>query len=149
MSSRKRTKQSLAGREAHVWEPQKLILGTIFRSSLSSLPPFFSFVRTTNELTPSFNPRFNLPADPSSAYPPQQIHIAFPRSSSELSDTSTRRHACFRLASLNALEELQKRIWGHYCARTGGRIGVEGSEEKRRDSAPMEADEPGQQNSGG
>jgi hypothetical protein len=64
----------------------------------------------------------------------QQVHIAFPASETELEDKTTRRHACFKLASPNALQELQARIYAHH--------------EKGGDSAPSQADKPGDVNSG-
>lgn len=64
----------------------------------------------------------------------QQVHIAFPQSETELEDKTTRRHACFKLASPDALQELQARIYAHH--------------EKGGDSAPLQADKPGDVNSG-
>ncbi|WWD19472.1 hypothetical protein CI109_103932 [Kwoniella shandongensis] len=64
----------------------------------------------------------------------QQIHVSHPTSPSELLQPTSRQHPCFRLASPEALRELQKRIWEHY--KRGG------------DSAPKDADEPGAENSG-
>jgi len=59
----------------------------------------------------------------------QQVHIAFGPD-----ETKSSRHPCFRLESPSALLELRQRIWDHY--RQGGA------------SAPQEADQPGQVNSG-
>jgi hypothetical protein len=73
-------------------------------------------------------PRFNLGTSG------QQVHIAFPASDSELEDKTTRRHPCFKIASPEALQELQARIYAHY--------------EKGGESAPLQADEPGAVNSG-
>lgn len=78
---------------------------------------------------------YNLPQDPNSSFPPQQIHIAFPRDAAELALADARRHPCFKLASPDALQALQTRIFEHHLR--GG------------DSAPKEADKPGEMNSGG
>ncbi|RFU29529.1 hypothetical protein B7463_g6809, partial [Scytalidium lignicola] len=59
----------------------------------------------------------------------QQIHIAF-----GLNEPKSSRHPCFKLESLQALLQLQKRIWDHHVA--GG------------EAAPLEADKPGEDNSG-
>lgn len=64
----------------------------------------------------------------------QQVHIAFPAHAAELADTSARRHPCFKLASPAALGELQARIWEHY--------------ERGGQGAPLQADKPGDMNSG-
>lgn len=59
----------------------------------------------------------------------QQVHIAFgpaePKSS---------RHPCFKIGSPEALLELRQRIWEHH--------------QKGDDSAPQEADKPGEEASG-
>lgn len=78
---------------------------------------------------------YNLPSEPNSGYPPQQIHIAFPRDDAELALADARRHPCFKLASPEALQQLQARIHDHH---------VRGDQ-----SAPKEADKPGEMNSGG
>lgn len=59
----------------------------------------------------------------------QQVHIAFGPD-----EVESRRHPCFQLPSAEALYELQTRIWQHHA--------------KRDKSAPRQADEPGQANSG-
>jgi len=59
----------------------------------------------------------------------QQVHIAFGKN-----DSSSSRHPCFRLGSLEDLQKLQTRVYDHY--QRGG------------SSAPMAADKPGDQNSG-
>ncbi|KAL4737847.1 hypothetical protein BDV11DRAFT_190701 [Aspergillus similis] len=59
----------------------------------------------------------------------QQIHIAPGINESKTSD----RHPCFKLESLEKLQELQQRIWDHHVR--GG------------DAAPLNADKPGE-NSG-
>ncbi|ETN39247.1 uncharacterized protein HMPREF1541_05470 [Cyphellophora europaea CBS 101466] len=59
----------------------------------------------------------------------QQVHIAFGPD-----EVESRRHPCFKLPSAEALFELQSRIWEHFQA--GGK------------SAPRQADQPGQANSG-
>lgn len=65
----------------------------------------------------------------------QQIHIAFGRDIDfEGAATKSSRHPCFRIARPESLLELQRRIWQHFKA--GG------------DGAPLEADEPGAENSG-
>ncbi len=68
----------------------------------------------------------------------QQIHIAFPKSNlpdkaHDNADDSSR-HPCFKVASQEALLELQKRIWVHHVK------GVQ--------SSCVQADEPGRENSG-
>jgi hypothetical protein len=51
-----------------------------------------------------------------------------------LADKTARRHPCFKLASPAALQELQARIWAHF--------------EKGGEGAPLQADKPGDVNSG-
>ncbi|RMD43404.1 hypothetical protein DV735_g1723, partial [Chaetothyriales sp. CBS 134920] len=60
----------------------------------------------------------------------QQVHIAI----GDSVELDSSRHPCFKIGSLEALLELQKRIWAHY--EQGGQ------------SAPKAADKPGEQNSG-
>ncbi|RMZ82194.1 hypothetical protein DV738_g1733, partial [Chaetothyriales sp. CBS 135597] len=60
----------------------------------------------------------------------QQVHIAC----GENLELNSSRHPCFKIASPEALLELQKRIWAHY--------------EQGSESAPKSADKPGDQNSG-
>ncbi|CEL00482.1 Glyoxalase/Bleomycin resistance protein/Dihydroxybiphenyl dioxygenase [Aspergillus germanicus] len=60
----------------------------------------------------------------------QQVHVAFGPNES----LSSRRHPCFKLESPEKLQELQQRIWDHHVR--GG------------DAAPLQADQPGGQNSG-
>ncbi|KAK5129487.1 hypothetical protein LTR08_003210 [Meristemomyces frigidus] len=60
----------------------------------------------------------------------QQVHIAFGPAGEGLSS----RHPCFRLESGEALVELRRRIWEHFEAGGG--------------AAPMEADRPGDDDSG-
>ena len=65
----------------------------------------------------------------------QQIHVAFGRSADfEGEAAKSSRHPCFKLASPEALLELQKRIWKHL--NDGG------------DAAPKECDQPGGEDSG-
>jgi catechol 2,3-dioxygenase-like lactoylglutathione lyase family enzyme len=64
----------------------------------------------------------------------QQVHIAFPAHEQELADKTARRHPCFKLASQEAMQQLQARIWAHY--KKGG------------EGAPLQADKPGDVNSG-
>jgi catechol 2,3-dioxygenase-like lactoylglutathione lyase family enzyme len=59
----------------------------------------------------------------------QQVHIAFGPDEAE-----SKRHPCFQLSSPEALLELQGKIYEHY--QRGG------------ESAPRQADQPGQVNSG-
>lgn len=59
----------------------------------------------------------------------QQIHIAFGEN-----ELKSSRHPCFKVESGEKLLELRKRIWEHF--------------ERKDDSAPREADEPGEENSG-
>lgn len=59
----------------------------------------------------------------------QQVHVAFGQNEGKSS-----RHPCFRIESGEKLLELRQRIWEHY--------------EKGGDAAPMEADRPGEENSG-
>ncbi|KAJ9122801.1 hypothetical protein QFC24_004232 [Naganishia onofrii] len=64
----------------------------------------------------------------------QQVHIAFPAHEQELADKTARRHPCFHIASQEALYELQTRIYQHF--------------EKGGEGAPLQADKPGDVNSG-
>jgi catechol 2,3-dioxygenase-like lactoylglutathione lyase family enzyme len=59
----------------------------------------------------------------------QQIHIAF--GSNELKSS---RHPCFKVESPDALLVLRKRIWEHF--------------ERKDEASPMEADRPGEEDSG-
>ena len=59
----------------------------------------------------------------------QQVHIAFGPA-----EKNSSRHPCFRIDSPEALLELRRRVWEHHQA--GGA------------SAPLEADKPGEVNSG-
>lgn len=59
----------------------------------------------------------------------QQIHIAFGSN-----EPNSKRHPCFKLASPEALLQLQTRVYEHFV---GGKA-----------AAPLEADEPGGENSG-
>ena len=59
----------------------------------------------------------------------QQVHIAFGPDEAKSS-----RHPCFRIGSPDALLELRQRIWEHH--------------EKGGEAAPLEADRPGEENSG-
>ncbi|PWY91486.1 glyoxalase family protein [Aspergillus sclerotioniger CBS 115572] len=68
---------------------------------------------------------FNLTPDGS-----QQIHVAFGKNR----ELDSRRHACLRVGSPEALVTLQQRIWEHH--QRGGA------------AAPLHADQPGEQNSG-
>ncbi|KAL4865782.1 hypothetical protein BDV12DRAFT_174092 [Aspergillus spectabilis] len=60
----------------------------------------------------------------------QQVHVAPGINESKTS----KRHPCFKLESQEKLLELQQRIWDHHVR--GG------------DAAPLDADQPGAQNSG-
>ncbi|KAI5452751.1 hypothetical protein NCC49_000498 [Naganishia albida] len=65
----------------------------------------------------------------------QQVHIAFPATEAELADNrAARRHPCFTLASQEAMAQLQARIWAHF--------------ERGGEGAPVQADKPGDVNSG-
>lgn len=59
----------------------------------------------------------------------QQVHIAFGPV-----EVESRRHPCFQLPSPEALVALQRKIWDHYL--------------RKDQSAPRQADEPGNVNSG-
>lgn len=60
----------------------------------------------------------------------QQVHISLQKHAGDLIAADSSRHPCFKLASLEALLELQKRIFDHY-----------GSGAK---DAPLAADAPGE-----
>jgi hypothetical protein len=62
----------------------------------------------------------------------QQVHVAFGVPSDFEKPSS--RHACFKLASKQALGELQQRVYSHF--------------ERGGEAAPKAADRPGQVNSG-
>lgn len=65
----------------------------------------------------------------------QQVHIAFGRDIDfEGAAAKSSRHPCFRIASRESLLELQRRVWKHF--------------EEGGDGAPLEADRPGEENSG-
>ncbi|KAF7188465.1 hypothetical protein HII31_10127 [Pseudocercospora fuligena] len=59
----------------------------------------------------------------------QQVHIAFGQNEAKSS-----RHPCFKIESLEALLALRKKVWEHH--------------ERGDDSAPKEADKPGEADSG-
>jgi len=61
----------------------------------------------------------------------QQIHVAHGPVPNDPKDS---RHPCFKLESPEALLKLRQRIWDHH--------------QKGGDAAPLEADQPGAQNSG-
>ncbi|KAH8706982.1 hypothetical protein GQ44DRAFT_716119 [Phaeosphaeriaceae sp. PMI808] len=61
----------------------------------------------------------------------QQVHIA---TKSEDFQLKSSRHPCFKLGGVEELAALQKKIWDHF--------------EQRGESAPKEADKPGEKNSG-
>jgi len=63
----------------------------------------------------------------------QQVHVAI-GADSDFSRPLSSRHPCFKLASSEALLELRRRIWEHH--QRGG------------ESAPQQADQPGQEDSG-
>lgn len=63
----------------------------------------------------------------------QQVHIAIGRDT-DFSSPISSRHACFRVESVEALEQLRERIWGHF--------------EQGGEGAPREADKPGEKASG-
>lgn len=60
----------------------------------------------------------------------QQVHISLPKHNNDTIRADSSRHPCFRVGSLEALFELQKRIYGHW--QRGG------------DDAPLEADAIGE-----
>ncbi|KAF2211756.1 hypothetical protein CERZMDRAFT_112452 [Cercospora zeae-maydis SCOH1-5] len=62
----------------------------------------------------------------------QQVHIALDKNNSN--STKSSRHPCFKIESPDALLQLRQRIWEHHVR--GGA------------SAPQEADQPGEMNSG-
>ncbi|KAG9195817.1 hypothetical protein G6011_00938 [Alternaria panax] len=62
----------------------------------------------------------------------QQVHIAFGKPEDFAHQSS--QHPCFRVGSVEALNELQKKVWEHF--------------ERKGESAPLMADEPGMKNSG-
>jgi hypothetical protein len=70
------------------------------------------------------NDRFNITPEGN-----QQVHIAL-----GTNEPDSSRHPCFRLGSLEELQQLQQRIWDHYVKGGAG--------------APKTADEPGQKDSG-
>ncbi|KAJ9292769.1 hypothetical protein DTO271G3_8468 [Paecilomyces variotii] len=59
----------------------------------------------------------------------QQVHIAF-----GTNEPNSSRHPCFRVGSLEALQQLQKRVWEHHVR--GG------------SAAPLAVDKPGEKDSG-
>lgn len=60
----------------------------------------------------------------------QQIHIAVDVSN----DTNARRHPCFKVDSMEDLNMLRARVYDHYV--------------RAQESSPLEADKPGNQDSG-
>jgi hypothetical protein len=62
----------------------------------------------------------------------QQVHVA-PGPASDF-ETASKRHPCFKLESVEALVQIQRRIWEHF--------------ERGGDAAPKAADQPGERNSG-
>lgn len=62
----------------------------------------------------------------------QQVHVAFDLNESNATKSS--RHPCFKIESPEALLQLRQRIWEHH--------------EKGDDAAPLEADKPGEPDSG-
>ena len=63
----------------------------------------------------------------------QQIHISS-SAKSPPNDLTATRHPCFKLKDQDALNELQRRIYGHF--------------ESKSEGAPMAADKPGKADSG-
>ena len=62
----------------------------------------------------------------------QQVHIAIGKPEDFAHSSS--RHPCFRVGSVEALNELRAKVWEHY--------------ERGGEAAPLEADRPGAKNSG-
>ena len=60
------------------------------------------------------------------------MHVAFGKPSDF--ETPSSRHPCFRVGTQEDLLKLQQRIWDHY--------------ERKGESAPQQADKPGEKNSG-
>lgn len=107
-----------------VW-PALLFLtvsSSILRSSLLIQPPI-----STHGIVLTDLPRFDITPQG------QQIHIS--DSASPLEPKSSR-HPCFRVASPEALIELQKKIWTFYESEEAG------------EARPREADKPGEVDSG-
>ena len=77
-------------------------------------------------LFPNPTPRFDITPQG------QQVHVAHGTKDSNIPLSS--RHPCFKVASPEALLELRKRVWEAHKAGT--------------EAAPLEADEPGKENSG-
>ncbi|KAK4688576.1 hypothetical protein P7C73_g1555, partial [Tremellales sp. Uapishka_1] len=66
---------------------------------------------------------------------PQQIHIAFEGVPGHPDPSPlSSRHPCFMLPSVEALAELQRRIWAHHIAKSP--------------AAALQCDQPGEENSG-
>ncbi|KAK3321910.1 hypothetical protein B0H66DRAFT_552905 [Apodospora peruviana] len=83
----------------------------------------------------------------------QQLHVAFGRDEDFTpSARQAPRHPCFRLESVEKLNELQRRIWKHFLeGQQQSKIaGADdgSSENVRAEAAPMQCDEPGGENSG-
>ncbi|KAK4458989.1 hypothetical protein QBC42DRAFT_349196 [Cladorrhinum samala] len=80
----------------------------------------------------------------------QQVHVAFGRegAAGDFTEEARKatRHPCFKVGGLEELRELQERVWAHFKKGKGGRGEDVGEEEAL--AAPMECDEPGQQDSG-
>ena len=64
----------------------------------------------------------------------QQVHVAIGKPEDFAHPSS--RHPCFRVGSVEALNELQSRVWSHFERRG------------ESESAPLMADKPGAKNSG-
>lgn len=80
-------------------------------------------------IPPNLMQRFDITPDG------QQIHVSSASAEGSISnDPKASRHACFKLDSQEGLNELQRRIYGHF--ETGG------------DGKPMAADKPGEADSG-
>lgn len=62
------------------------------------------------------------------------MHLAYEYSTSETLAHTSRRHPCFKVASTEALKQLQERVWAHH------KQGVA--------SSPKACDQPGEENSG-
>ncbi|KAF1945301.1 hypothetical protein EJ02DRAFT_451605 [Clathrospora elynae] len=62
----------------------------------------------------------------------QQLHIAIGKPEDFTHKSS--QHPCFKIGSVEALTELRKRVWEHF--------------ERGGEAAPMEADRPGEEDSG-
>jgi catechol 2,3-dioxygenase-like lactoylglutathione lyase family enzyme len=100
----------------------------------STIPYAITFYGTTLGLTPSPVP--HLQGDTLAWFDigtsGQQVHVAIGKPEDFAHSSS--RHPCFRIASIEMLKELQRRVWEHF--ESGG------------DAAPKECDRPGGKNSG-